>query len=379
MKDQGKTREQLIAENEELRRRVAVLEKASQEDPEERYRLLAEAIPHPVWRSDAEGRQIDCNRRWQEYTGQTPEEAQGNGWMKALHPDDVAWAIQRVREDVPGGKIYQAEYRLRRASDNSYHWHLARAVPRRDANGTILGWFGSAVDIDDLKQAQEALQKAHDGLERRVEERTAELVKSNEELAMFQKFAAASGQGFSMADLDGHLLYLNPALCRMLSEEGPEDLIGQHLSICYLEESNRRGKQEIEPALKQRGYWEGELAMLSRHGKAVPTWQNAFIIRDESGNPVRMAVVVTDITARKQAEVALDRERQSLWRMLQASDHERQIISYEIHDGLAQYLAAAEMQFQVFDGLRASTPQEAKRLMRPPCSSCASPTPSRVA
>ncbi len=472
-------------------------------ESEERYRLLAEAIPHPVWRSDAEGRQIDCNCRWQEYTGQTPEEAQGNGWMKALHPDDVAWAIQRVGEDVPGGNIYQAEYRLRRASDNSYHWHLARAIPRRDANGTILGWFGSAVDIEDLKQvqealaerearlleAQEALQKAHDELERRVEERTAELVKSNEELAMFQKFAASSGQGFSMADLDGHLLYLNPALCRMLGEERPADRIGQHLSTCYSEESNRRGKQEIEPALKQRGYWEGELAMLSRQGKAVPTWHNAFIIRDESGNPVRMAVVVTDFTERKQAEEALqrseerlrlaqqvarvgtfewnirtglntwtpelealyglspgsfsktetawenliysadraealrlrgqtletgqpvegewrvvwpdgsvhwlagrwqafkdatgkplrmigvnidiserkqaeeklERERQSLWRMLQASDHERQTISYEIHDGLAQYLAAANMQLQVFDGLRESNPKEAKK------------------
>ena len=57
----------------------------------------------------------------------------------------------------------------------------------------------------------------------------------------------------------------------------------------------------------------------------------------------------------------MERERQSLWRMLQASDHERQIISYEIHDGLAQYLAAATMQFQVFDGLRESNPEEAKK------------------
>ena len=68
-----------------------------------------------------------------------------------------------------------------------------------------------------------------------------------------------------------------------------------------------------------------------------------------------------DITERKQAQEALERERQSLWRMLQASDHERQTISYEIHDGLAQYLAAAGMQLQVFDGLRESNPEEAKK------------------
>lgn len=68
-----------------------------------------------------------------------------------------------------------------------------------------------------------------------------------------------------------------------------------------------------------------------------------------------------DTTERKQAQEALERERQSLWRMLQASDHERQIISCEIHDGLAQYLAAANLQFQVFDYLRESNPEEAKK------------------
>jgi len=57
----------------------------------------------------------------------------------------------------------------------------------------------------------------------------------------------------------------------------------------------------------------------------------------------------------------LERERQSLWHMLEASDHERQIISYEIHDGLAQYLAAANMQLQVSDQLRDSSMEEAKK------------------
>ena len=78
-------------------------------------------------------------------------------------------------------------------------------------------------------------------------------------------------------------------------------------------------------------------------------------------SPRGFVAIVRDITERKQAQEALERERQSLWRMLQASDHERQIISYEIHDGLAQYLAAAGMQFQAHDSLRENSPDKAKK------------------
>ena len=314
MKDQNKTKEQLIAELEELRGRVLALKASETEwrrteealqESEERFRLLVEAIPQPIWRSDADGNVIEFNRRWHEYTGQTAEEAKGSGWTKALHPDEAAMVVQAVRASMTSGASFEIVNRLRRASDGSYRWHLARAVPMNDRGGTIIGWFGCATDIDDQKRAKEALRQAHDELEQEVKERTAELTKTNEELAIFRRFAEASGQGFSMADLDGHLLYLNPALCRMLDVERPGDCIGQHLSIFYSDESNRRGKQEIEPAMMREGYWEGELPMLSRQGKSIPTWHNAFVIRDERGNPLRLAVVITDITERKQAEEAL--------------------------------------------------------------------------
>ena len=276
-------------------------------ESEERYRLLAEAIPHPVWRSDAEGMQIDCNRRWQEYTGQTPEEAQGTGWMKALHPDDVAWAVQRKRDDVAGGKLYRAEYRLRRASDGSYRWHLAQALPMKDKDGKILAWFGSATDIEDQKRAQEVLQKAHDELERRVEERTAELAKANENLDIFRKFAEASGEGFGMADLDGRIVYVNPMLCRLFGEKKPQDVIGKNVSAYYPKEYVPWRKDELIPALLREEHPYIEQTILPRSGKPLQTLQNTFPIRDGSGNPFRTGVVISDITERKQAEEAVRR------------------------------------------------------------------------
>jgi PAS domain S-box-containing protein len=246
-----------------------------------------------------------------------------------------------------------------RIAGETHHFYNVITPIRLD--GEVCGILGLNVDITGRKRAEAALQKAHGELERRVAERTAELIRANEEIAIFHKFAEASGQGFSMADLDGRLVYLNPALCRMLGDDGPEDRIGQHLSVCYSEQSNRRGKEEIEPVLKRSGHWEGELPLLSRQGTSIPTWQNTFVIRDEDGNPLRLAVVITDITERKKAEIALEREQRALKHMLEASDRERQLIAYDIHDGLAQQLAGAIMRFQVYAHARETRPDDAAK------------------
>jgi PAS domain S-box-containing protein len=80
---------------------------------------------------------------------------------------------------------------------------------------------------------------------------------------------------------------------------------------------------------------------------------------DENGNLLGFRGISRDITERKRAEEALAKEQNNLRHLLQSSDHERQLIAYDIHDGLAQQLAGAIMQFQVFDHLRDQNPTEA--------------------
>ena len=65
--------------------------------------------------------------------------------------------------------------------------------------------------------------------------------------------------------------------------------------------------------------------------------------------------------SRKLAQAALERERRTLKHLLQSSDHERQLIAYEIHDGLAQYLAGSMMQFDVYNHLKEMKPKEAAK------------------
>jgi len=72
-----------------------------------------------------------------------------------------------------------------------------------------------------------------------------------------------------------------------------------------------------------------------------------------------LGVVAVEITDIKRANEALLRERRTLKHMLVASDHERQLIAYDIHDGLAQQLAGAVMQFEVFANLKETSPKQA--------------------
>ena len=90
--------------------------------------------------------------------------------MKALHPDDVARVTQRISDSRAAGGPYEAEYRVRRASDGSYRWHLARSMPMKDKDGKIIGWFGSATDIDDQKRVEAALRESEERFRKVFEE-----------------------------------------------------------------------------------------------------------------------------------------------------------------------------------------------------------------
>jgi PAS domain S-box-containing protein len=129
-------------------------------ESEERYRLMVEAMPMLAWRCDAAGLILEASKQWLDYTGQSPDEVRGTGWTNALHPDDRASAFQQVSAGLAGGVLVLAEGRVRRAADGQYRWHLARAVPVKDAQGKISAWFGCATDIDDMKRAEEALRES---------------------------------------------------------------------------------------------------------------------------------------------------------------------------------------------------------------------------
>ncbi|WP_410824800.1 PAS domain S-box protein, partial [Methylobacterium oryzisoli] len=158
-------------------------------ESESRFRTMSDDAPVMSWITDPSGVCTYLNRRWYEFTGQSPETAEGFGWLDAVHPDDRGWSGETFLQANARREAFRLEYRLRRR-DGAYRWAIDAASPRFDANGEFLGYFGSVIDIHDRRLAETGLRELNETLESRVAERTAELMKAEEALRQAQKMEA---------------------------------------------------------------------------------------------------------------------------------------------------------------------------------------------
>ncbi len=127
---------------------------------EERFRTLAEALPHLVWTSTPDGNCDYFNSKWTEYTGVPVPGLLGLQWReKAVHPVDAERTYQPWCAALKGQAQYDLEFRIRRA-DGEYHWFKARATPLHDQAGRIVKWFGTCTDIEDQMQAQRRIEES---------------------------------------------------------------------------------------------------------------------------------------------------------------------------------------------------------------------------
>lgn len=123
-------------------------------ESEGRLRQLADAMPQIVWTSRPDGMLDYSNRRWYEYIEQTETEVSPADWHLRVHPDDLAGAAAAWGRATGSGEPYATEFRVRRA-DGAYRWFLVRALPIREADGTISRWYGTCTDIHEHRQLQE--------------------------------------------------------------------------------------------------------------------------------------------------------------------------------------------------------------------------------
>ena len=124
---------------------------------EQRFRDLADAMPHVVWSADATGQADYFNERWCKLGGSRPGQPDFDAWRALIHPDDLPAWEQTWERCVAAGSLFEMECRVFVEQSGSYRWHLARAVPVRAPIGELLRWYGSSTDIDEQKRTEHQL------------------------------------------------------------------------------------------------------------------------------------------------------------------------------------------------------------------------------
>jgi PAS domain S-box-containing protein len=120
---------------------------------EAHHRYAVEFNPQIPWTAAPDGCVLEVSSRWLELTGLTREQTMGNGWMAAVHPDDLSPTLVAWSHAVSTGTAYDHEYRIR-LLDGVYRWMRVRASPRRDDRGEVVRWYGTTEDVHDRRAAE---------------------------------------------------------------------------------------------------------------------------------------------------------------------------------------------------------------------------------
>jgi len=231
--------------------------------------------------------------------------------------------------------------------------------PMKDSTGRIVGASKIARDITERKRADEELRQAHEELEIRVRERTAELAQSNRLLqAQIQERIQAqealerqtavlreqsrlldlANDAIFIRSFEGTIFYWNEGAERLYGwtkEEALENRLGMLLQTEF-----PIPFEEIREVLVRERSWEGELIHSRRDGSRVTVNSRWTLWRSAEGNPLGWLQINTDITGRKRAEESL---RALTARLLQLQDDERRRIARELHDSAGQILVALDI------------------------------------
>ncbi|HWT13148.1 MAG TPA: PAS domain S-box protein [Allosphingosinicella sp.] len=143
-------------------------------ESEERFRLIADSAPVLMWVTQLDRRRSFVNRAYVDFLGITYEEAVDFDWRTIIHPDDAARILAESIAGEASLKTFALIGRFR-GGDGEWHWIRSVSQPRWGPGGEHIGFIGAAHDITESKLAEQRLREMNETLERRVEERTADL------------------------------------------------------------------------------------------------------------------------------------------------------------------------------------------------------------
>ncbi len=256
---------------------------------EKELQLAIDTIPTMAWLTQPDGSADYLNKRWLDFTGLSLDEARDWRWQVAVHPSDLAGLEETWKAHLSAGQPVETEARLRRF-DGQYRWFLFRGEPLRDEEGNIIRWYGTNTDIEERKQAENALRR------------------SEAYLAEAQRLSATGSFGWNVAT--GEIYWSNethrifdhspdrqPTLDTVRERTHPDDIV--------------RVEALLERVQRETKEWQVEHRLLMPDGSVKHLRVVAHAADEATGEPIFLGAIM-DITASREAENQLQEARTEL-------------------------------------------------------------------
>src|SRR5438132_4743574 len=278
--EQVQARIELEKAFEEIKQRTEAARRSERE-----LRDVVNTVPAHVWSTSPEGQVDFVNDRWLQFTGLALDEAFGWKWEAVLHPDDRARVVADWHTALKNGQAMETEARVRRA-DGEYCWWFIRNVPLRDETGKLVRWYGTAIDIEDRKRAEQALRKS--------EERWRSVFEN-------------SAIGVALTDLNGRFLATNHVYQTIVGYTEEELLALYFLDVTHEDYREANWALISELLEGKRRQFQIEKKYRRKDGSLIWVSNNVSLVPGTERVPRFIMALSEDITQRKRAEEALQR------------------------------------------------------------------------
>jgi len=262
--------------------------------------ILIDSVPALIHAARPDGSIEFFNKTGIDFVGLPLDKMLGWGWTSVIHPQDVEAFVRKWREAIAAGNRFEHEARVRRA-DGEYRWMVHCVVPRHDADGNVVRWFGSSIDIEDRKRAEEALRQ------------------SEAYLAEGQRLLHAGSWALDLAS--NQYVYVSEEDFRIWGLDPRDGSPSRERVLGLIHPEDRdRWKKNFENTLHAKSDSSDEYRIVLPDGTLRHIYTIRHPILNEAGDLVKLVGTTVDITERKRAEEAL-RQSEAYLKEAQSLSH----------------------------------------------------------
>ena len=298
----------------------------------EKLRALIQASPVAILMLDREGKVQLWNPAAERIYGWAAEEVLGQ--PLPFVPSDKQEESHELQARVWRGESFAGVELERRRKDGSVIHVSLSAAPLHNGAGAVVGAMAAIADITARKQAEAERVRLMTAVEQAAE-------------------------AVVITDLEGRIEYVNPAFTA-ITGYGRAEALGQSMRLLKSGEHPPEFYSQLWKTILAGQVWQGEVTNRRKDGRLYPEEMSIAPVRDARGAISHFIAVKQDVTEKKRVEEEL---RKLSGRLLQVQDEERRRLARELHDTVAQALAAMVLNLSRFQEPEVALDPEVQRVL----------------